>query len=925
MPRVVRATAGAREPGAAGKLPTARARPFRSVASSRLTRLVALMRPLPLLLLLAWLVQRVGGVPSAAAAEADPARALVDALAAQGLQTTPGDVHWLERPESAIASRLERPRAVVRAHRAGAPSDIFEVTTRRAPGGHLLEVTRIYNLTGTSAVDEHQLVVSGPRVAWVLGGPDRTYSVHLADLRGQDMPSGDDWTRIAQWQERLTNLQNTGSLRGVLRRHFRLDPAARHVKLSFSKDALLVDADSRHIRIPTDGHGTIEGRLYVREQRIPLARPGNLVTWAVDRVRALPWFGSDRMQYVKAIAFDMLDWLQRLQGKVTGDDGSARLARQMGDLLDTPATTYTDPETGWPPPPMKPMLSPALPDEGKWRPLDHDPFIRTNPRAPAPFVTSFIRTDHERRYTEIFVTMWDPRQVALHEMSGTVEPKSATGETGPGEVPRKPEVMGRLLGGFNGGFQATHGEYGMMADGVLYLPPKPYAATVAEFKDGSTAFGTWPDDDTVPDNVLSFRQNMTPLVEDGTINPYHRNWWGGVPPGWTDKSRTVRSGVCLTKQGFVGYFYGSSLDAQHLALAMQRAHCVYGIHLDMNPGHTGLEFYKAGPASEIKPLERRLDPQWEAEGDVPRMKGWRFRGRRMLRFMGLMNFPRYIHREARDFFYLTLRHVLPGPPVRSAVPPAAKGEGVWKLSGLPQHGWPYAIATTWVRPDATRPETKVRLLELDPHALRAANGSADAAGQTVVVFHPERETQHGGPSVWLDGERFLVAPTAPSASATRIAEGLPGGARAAAALGIDRGGMLIYAEVETAPDPAADGALLRRLLTARGARRVVLLEHPLGAAIGGERDLSGQPVAPSPQQVRLVRGKAPGARRLFPHTPIVPPATWYPLQAKRIRYFHKPKPKPEAGDSSAGGGPAGSAAGSSGDAPPAAASGSASP
>ncbi len=897
-------------------MPAARGRRMASPSSRRLGVLGALFRPLPLLLVLAWLVQRGGGVPPAAAAERDPARALSDALAAQGLVAAPRDVHWLDSPRGVVASRVDEPRAVVRAHRAGEPSDIFEVATRRAPGGHLLEIAHVYNLTDTSAVDEHQLVVGGQRVAWVLGGADRTYSVHLADLRGQPVPTGDDWTRLAQWQERLTNLQNTGSLRGVLRRHFTLDPAAQHATLTFSQEALVVDADSRRIRIPTEGHGHIEGRLYVREQRIPLARPGNLVTWAVDRVRAMPWFGSDRMQYLKAVAFDALDWLQRMQGKVTGDNGSARLAAQMGNLLDTPATTYTDPETGWPPPPMKPMLSPPLPDEGKWRPLDKDPFIRTNPRAPAPFVTSFIRTDHERLYTEIFVLLWDPRQVALHEMSGTVEPKSATGETGPGEVPRKPAVMGRLLGGFNGGFQATHGEFGMMADGVVYLPPKPYAATVAELRDGSTAFGTWPDDETVPDDILSFRQNMTPMVVDGTINPYKRNWWGGVPPGWTDKSRTVRSAVCLTKEGFVGYFYGSSLDAEHLALAMQRARCVYGIHLDMNPGHTGFEFYKAGPADEVEPLARKLDPQWEAQGDVPGMKGWHFRGRRMLRYMGLMNFPRYIHREARDFFYLTLRHVLPGPPVQSAFQPPAQGEGVWKLSGLPQHGWPYAIATTWVRPDRSRPETKVRMLELDPRAVAPASGSADDNAKTVVVFHPERETQHGGPGVWLDGPRFVVATTAPSVTARRIAEGLPGGARAAAAMGIAGGGMLLYAEVTTAPRPGEDAALLRHLLAARGAQQIVLFQHPLAAAIGGERDLSGQPVAANAAQVRLVRSQPPGARRIFPHTPIVPPKVWYPLQAKRVRYFRKPKPKPETGDSTSTGAPGPDTGGSGNSAAP---------
>ena len=41
-------------------------------------------------------------------------------------------------------------------------------------------------------------------------------------------------------------------------------------------------------------------------------------------------------------------------------------------------------------------------------------------------------------------------------------------------------------------YQATHGEFGMQADGVLYLPPKPYAATVIEMRDGTTAFAAWP-------------------------------------------------------------------------------------------------------------------------------------------------------------------------------------------------------------------------------------------------------------------------------------------------------------------------------------------------------------------------------------------------------------------------------------------------
>ncbi|MBK8997570.1 MAG: hypothetical protein IPM35_17720 [Myxococcales bacterium] len=529
---------------------------------------------------------------------------------------------------------------------------------------------------------------------------------------------------------------------------------------------------------------------------------------------------------------------------------------------------------------MEPMISPALEGEGKWRPLEKDPFIPTNPDAPAPFVQSFIRTDQKRAYNQTWVLVWDPRQIALHAMSGTLEPKSATGETGSGLVPRKPEVMSRLVGGFNGGFQATHGEFGMMADGVTYLPPKPYAATVAELADGSTAFGTWPNDEKVPDDIIGFRQNMTPLVMDGTINPYKRNWWGGVPPGWTDESRTTRSAICQTKEGFVAYFYGASIDADHLALAMQRVRCVYGIHLDMNPGHTGFEFYRAAPANELPSLGRKLDAQWEAEGDVRDMPGWRFMGRRMLRYMGLMNFPRYIQRESRDFFYLTLKHLVPGAKLAPRVTPAEPGEGEWKVKGLPQHGWPYAVATTWLRAEPSRPDTKLTILKLDPKAVRPEKPS-EADPQVVIAF-PRAGEQ--GPGLWLGPAGFAVGPTGPD-GAVAVARGLSTrGPDALAALGIDGAGMLAYVEVTSGRDATRDGELLDSVLDSLGAKPRLYLSSRSAWRSGA---IATSAVAPS-RRVRTRSGWCGGLRRgprIFPDTPVVPVNVWYPLQAKRVRYF----------------------------------------
>src|SRR6185503_4283776 len=132
-----------------------------------------------------------------------------------------------------------------------------------------------------------------------ISGGGRSYSVQYADLRGEQAPR--DWTRLQRFQNALTNAQQTGQTAGVGRRSFRLEPAAARLVLGFADDALLIDADGRRIRVPTESDRAIEGERFITEQTPEKARPGNLVTWAVDRTRALPWFGSERMQAVKAI------------------------------------------------------------------------------------------------------------------------------------------------------------------------------------------------------------------------------------------------------------------------------------------------------------------------------------------------------------------------------------------------------------------------------------------------------------------------------------------------------------------------------------------------------------------------------------------------------------------------------------------------
>lgn len=849
----------------------------------QLERFRPLLRPLPLLsagfLYLHW----NDGAPRAARTEPHAGKALALALEARGLHTEAGDVHFVPKSPYPWDIVVDRARAVVRARREQEPFDIYVVETRVAPNGTLLEIDAVYNLSASSAADEQNLVVKDQQAAWAIGTNDTVSSVQFADFRGEPPPRGPGWNRARIIQNAITNLQETGELAGVGRRAFKLEPAAYKVVLGFSQGTLLIDADSHKISIAERG-GPIEGARYIKEVTPPKARPGNFVTWAVDRVRTLPWFGDERMMWLKAVAFGGRDQIEQIVSGVTGDDGSQTVKEELGDLFASGSVAQTNPETGWPPPPMEPMLDPPIAGEGKWGSLEKDPFVLKNPGAPSPFVFSFIRTDRKRIYSQVFVTLWDPRQVELHAMSGTVEPISATGETGPGQVPRDPHVMRRFVGAFNGGFQAIHGEFGMMAERTLYLPPKPYAATVAELDDGSTAFGSWPETADVPSDIVSFRQNMTALVENGELNPWKRHWWGGLPPGWTEESRTVRSGLCMTKEGFVGYFYGASVDPDVLGLAMQRARCNYGIHLDMNPGHTGLEFYRAGPKGTLPKLTRRLDGAWEARGDVPGLTGWEFMSRRMMRYMALMNFPRYVNVEQRDFFYLTLRAILPGEPVPARITPAEPGEGAWRVEGLPQHGWPYAVATTNVRADAQAPEFRVGLIKLDPKLVRVAR-AGDVDPKVVLELRGQGEADPGQVTLYhADQLGFHIAYEPRDKAAERVTSGFPADSPAAkdatAAIGIDENGALIYARVTDGQHPSGDGERLAALLTELGCQTSLFMTRPIAALLGNAGEASRAPGL----GVRLVRAEGPGARRLFPDTPIVKPTKWAPLQQKRVRY-----------------------------------------
>jgi hypothetical protein len=257
--------------------------------------------------------------------------------------------------------------------------------------------------------------------------------------------------------------------------------------------------------------------------------------------------------------------------------------------------------------------------------------------------------------------------------------------------------------------------------------------------------------------------------------------------------------------------------------------------------------------------------------------------RRMIRYMNLMHFPRYVHTESRDFFYLTARPLLPLTPLEVKVQPRELGEGVWQTKGLPQHGWPPAIASTQVRPDPSHPNTRVTLLAIDAKWLQVAKAT-DPVDATIIAFEPN-DAHPKSTSLWYLNGTLQIQVENPGSAARRLASGFEDAShigRAQSAIGQLDGQIWVYLEVSGSSDHSGDFAILERVMREVGANRRLYFGQTLSVKTWGNATLS-------PTATRFIRQEGPHGQRIFQDTPIVPASEWIPLQEKRLRYMKRPK------------------------------------
>lgn len=262
-------------------------------------------------------------------------------------------------------------------------------------------------------------------------------------------------------------------------------------------------------------------------------------------------------------------------------DETTAVSPTMTPLPIPPTATPLPPTatpTPWQPVSIQPLGS--LDGEGIW-----SPYITLPGREQVIAYRAFLQPDAARPFTVVAVVAFDMTAVQLNYVLGSEEPALPGGVHGNGRIPNYQQTPAKLLAAFNGGFMATHGEYGAMADGIMPLPAKDGLATVAIGNDGRVHIGKWGAGIDPAGDWQAWRQNAYLVVENGVMTPeteadslYY--WSGSID----NEVVTWRSGLGLSADGrTLYYFAGPSLNMPSLGRAMLAVGVEQGMLLDINP------------------------------------------------------------------------------------------------------------------------------------------------------------------------------------------------------------------------------------------------------------------------------------------------------------------------------------------------------
>lgn len=278
---------------------------------------------------------------------------------------------------------------------------------------------------------------------------------------------------------------------------------------------------------------------------------------------------------------------------------------------DAPAA----PAESFPPPSYAPPFEGvAAKGDGVWLAIRSGKPASGEPAEPPAMVKSLVHPDPKRGFAAVAIVAMDLNRLDLRLVSGLKEPASNTvpEERRRGLIAK--DDMADVVAAWNGGFKATHGQYGMMINGDTFLPPKETACTMAFFRDGSVKVRTWPALKDAEATMAFYRQTPPCLVEQGELNPalseYNRSW------GSTVSGETIirRSAIGIDATGRVLFYaLGEAVTSEALGRAMKVAGAVGAAQLDVNHAYPRFLMFEQRGAGELPIATQAIIPGIEFE------------------------------------------------------------------------------------------------------------------------------------------------------------------------------------------------------------------------------------------------------------------------------------------------------------------------
>jgi hypothetical protein len=243
------------------------------------------------------------------------------------------------------------------------------------------------------------------------------------------------------------------------------------------------------------------------------------------------------------------------------------------------------------PKPIVPFASPVIAGEGDWSPVG-----RRVDGVPAIYETT-LRPDAAHTSYVVGVAWMDTKLLHASLYSGSSIPG---GGPYPLSAPIKTPAARTLVAAFNAGFLMDNANGGYYTAGRVEIPLRKGAASFVVYRNGSANVVTWGNSVTLNHSIVSVRQNLDLLVNNGQpvagLEANDTTKWGYT---LGNAVYVWRSGVGITANGALVYVGGPGLNITDLANLLVRAGAVRAMELDINTDWVNFSAYTPSTSAGI--------------------------------------------------------------------------------------------------------------------------------------------------------------------------------------------------------------------------------------------------------------------------------------------------------------------------------------